>query len=402
MDLDERWTMAKHTIPDVPYLYQGLVPSCHVTSLRMILEFYGRRLSSSYLINLSGFNYGFKYFKGENRAFACSESPLGPWPFMAFAAEKIGCTCELVKDKTWDETWKLLKGYVDKDIPVYMPMLNMQYLWKTAFPVPHIVLLCGYDEEKGVVMIHDPGLGETGEGIQYLPIQYLPPDGLCEGELHRGKSGAYAEFKMDDFKKSCDLKGTSWEGAWKNGLAVISPPSGQPSVSWAEVINRNARLALGKIEDVIEEDLDDTNTYGPDGIMELAADIEKGFCLLEKPEALIGILGGLSGMTFLVGSAYKRDGESFLAGLAAATNNEDLGDASYHLRSAAICYDQGLAEIEPILQNEAAYGKDLSIALQRTAEILRSAAEHERKAAESMIKAGKALGRLSSKAPYRF
>lgn len=383
--------MAKHIIPDVPYIYQGIVPSCHVTSLRMLLEFYGMKHSFSYLINLSGFNYGFTYFKGTNRAFACSESPFGPWPFMAFAAEKMGCTCELIKDKTWDETWKLLKGYVDKNVPVYMPMLNMQYLWKTAFPVPHIVLLCGYDEEKDVLMIHDPGLGEIGEGIQYLPMQYLPPDGLREGGLYRGKSGAYAEFKMDDFKKACDLKGTSWEGAWKNGLALISPPSGQPSVSWAEVINRNARLALGKIENVIEEDLGDTNTYGPDGIMELAADIEKGFGLLSKPEALIGILGGLSGTTFRVGSAYKRDGDAFLAGLAAATNNKDLGSASYHLRSAALCYDQGLAEIEAFLQQGPDSEGALPSVLRRIADVLRRAAECESKAGEGLFRATKAL-----------
>ena len=227
------------------------------------------------------------------------------------------------------------------------------------------------------------------------PMQYLPPDGLREGELYRGKSGAYAEFKMDDFKKACDLKGTSWEGTWKNGLAVICPPSGQPRVSWAEVINRNARLELGKIEDVIEEELGNTNTFGPDGIMELAADIERGFGLFSKPEALIGILGGLSGMTFRVGSAYKKDGDAFLAGLAAATNNKDLGSASYYLRSAALCYDQGLAEIEPILENKAAYAKDLSAALKRTAEVLRRAADYERKAGESLISAGKALDRPS-------
>ena len=383
--------MAKHIIPDVPYIYQGIVPSCHVTCLRMLLEFYGMKYSSSYLINLSGFNYGFTYFKGTNRAFACSESPFGPWPFMAFAAEKMGCTCELIKDKTWDETWKLLKGYVEKNVPVYMPMLNMQYLWKTAFPVPHIVLLCGYDEEKDVVMIHDPGLGEIGEGIQYLPMQYLPPDGLREGELYRGKSGAYAEFKMDDFRKACDLKGTSWQGAWKNGLAVISPASGQPSVSWAEVINRNARLALGNIAHVIEEDLGDTNTYGPAGITELAADIERGFGLLSKPEVLIGILGGLSGMTFRVGSAYKRDGDAFFAGLAAATNNKDLGTASYHLRSAALCYDQGLAEIEAFLKQGSDSMHALSSALRRIADVLRRAAECESKAGESLFSAAKAL-----------
>jgi hypothetical protein len=311
---------------------------------------------------------------------------------MAFAAEKLGCKIEVSRKNPWEEAWELLKGYVGKHIPVYMPMLNMQHLWKTAFPVPHIVLFCGYDEAKGVVMIHDPGLGEIGEGIQYLPMQYLPPDGLREGELFEGKSGAYAEFKIDDFKKACDLEGTAWGDVWKNGLAVISPPSGQPTLPWPEVIKRNGKLSLGMIENVVGENPGDSNSYGPEGIMALAADIERGFGLFEKPEALAGILGGLSGVTFRVGSTYRRDGDSFLAGLGATTNNEYLVKASYHLRAAALYYDQGLAEIEPILKKGPALKKDLSNAVKRIAELLRRIAECERKAGEILISASKVLG----------
>jgi len=79
--------MSQHIIPNVPYIWQGTVPSCHVTSLRMALEFYGVKYTHSYLMNLGGFNYGFRYFREASLAFAVSESYLGPWAFMSYAAD---------------------------------------------------------------------------------------------------------------------------------------------------------------------------------------------------------------------------------------------------------------------------------------------------------------------------
>ncbi|MDH5696106.1 MAG: C39 family peptidase [Dehalococcoidia bacterium] len=373
--------MARYIIPNVPYIFQGIVPRCHVTSLRMILEFYGVKYAPSYLMNLSGFNYGFKYFKGANMAIACPESPLGPWEFMAYAAEKIGCRVDLVKDKPWDETWELLKSYIAKDIPIYMPLLNMQHLWKTAHPMPHLVVLCGYDEEKGMVMIHDPALGELGEGIQYLP-----PNGL-----RQGKSGSYAKYEIEDFKKACDLKETPWDDFGGNGLCVIYPPAGEPSISWAEVIDRNARLTLGQVEEVIRKRVGTNRTSGPDGITEFANDLEEGFGLLSRPAELITILSGLQSMTFMVGSSYKNDAHAFVAGLASVTGSQDLERASYYLRMTGLCYEQGLAEVDSIMRDRSVPQRVLRGRLTRISEVLRRAAEHERKAGESLGKGAKAI-----------
>ena len=383
--------MARHIIPDVPYIWQGMVPCCHATSLRMVFEFYGIKYANSYLMNLSGFNYGFRYFKGAKLAIAASESYLGPWAFMSYAAEKLGCRIEFTKNKSWEESWKLLKDYVEKDIPVYMPLLNMQHLWKTASPVPHVVLFCGYDEEKGLVMLHEPALGEAGEGIQYLPRQYLPPDAPIQGELFQGKSGSYAEFGINDFKKACDLKGTEWGKFGMNGLAVIHPPTGQPKISWAEVISRNAKLAMGKVNEVLGEQVGPDNAFGPRGIMGLASDLEAGFGLMEKQRVLVAILGGLSGMAFKIGWSYKADAHSFLTGLAQATDNADLQQAAYNLRLTALCYEQGLAEIEDILQKQSLPADALSAKLKRIAALLRQAADCEMKAGENMSKGCKAL-----------
>jgi len=75
--------MGKHVVPYVPYLYQGSVPGCPDTSLRMLLAFHGLNYASSCVRNLSGFNYGFKYFKDNHFAVAGAESHLGPWPRIA-------------------------------------------------------------------------------------------------------------------------------------------------------------------------------------------------------------------------------------------------------------------------------------------------------------------------------
>ena len=163
--------MSRHVI-NVKYIWDGIVPLCHVTSLRMVLEFYGIQYTPSYLMNLSGFNYGFRYSRKARVAFANPNPPLGPWEHMAYAAEKLGCTAQLVKDKPWDETWGLLKSYIDKDVPILIARLNMKGLWKLARPAPHLVVLCGYDEEKSVVFTHDPALGEVGERAPSLPLSH--------------------------------------------------------------------------------------------------------------------------------------------------------------------------------------------------------------------------------------
>lgn len=353
------------------------MPRCHVTSLRMILEYYGVKYSPSYLMNLSGFNYGFSYIREENLAVACPE--FEPWDYMSYAAEKIGCKITFVKDKPWDETWELLMSYVAKDAPVYMPLLNMKSLWKTASAIPHVVVLCGYDEKKGLVMIHDPALGEIGEGIQYLSPNELP----------EGKSGSYAEFRIEDFRKACDLKGSPWEHFGKNALCVIKPLTERPSISWAEVVDRNAKLTMGQVEETSKKPTN--RLFGPKGIIALADDLEKAFGLLKEPGKFFEVIGMLRVMTFTIGRSQRMDASAFVAGLAALTGSQDLETASYYLRLTGLCYEQGLAEIDYIICDRSISQEALRRKLTRISEVLRRAAEYERKASENLSKGAKAL-----------
>jgi len=331
----------------------------------MILEYYGIRYSQSYLMNLAGFNYGFVYFKGKNIAFGNPESPFGPWPFMAYAAEKIGCKTTFLRDKPWDETWAIMKQYADMDIPVYLPLLNMKPLWKTMVPVPHLMVLCGYDEEKGIVMTHDPALGEAGEGILHLG----------SNQLSEGKSGSYAEYKIEDFRQACDLEGTPWEEFGKNGLCVIEPVK-KPSVSLGEVLERNSKLTLGQVEQVIGKSISPECVFGPQGIIELAEDLEKGFGLLKEATQLSRIFLGLRNNTFVIGSSYKMDASAFLAGLALVRGSRALEKASYNFRLSALCYEQGLTEVDSPLKIEEK--------LPRISKVLKRIAQYEKKAGESL------------------
>jgi len=369
--------MSKYTIQNVPYIYGGIVPRCHVTSFRMILEYYGVKYSPSYLMNLSGFNYGFSYIRGENWAAACPE--FEPWDYMSYAAEKIGCKITFVKDKSWDETWELLKSYVSKDVPVYMPLLNMKSLWKIASDVPHLVVLCGYDEKKGLVMIHDPALGEVGEGIQYLP-----PNGLPEG-----KSGSYADFKIDDFKKACDLKGSPWEHFGKNALCVIKPPAERPNISWAEVVDRNAKLTMGQVEETSKKPAN--RLFGPEGIIALADDLEKDLGLHRERQQFFGEIRLLRVVTFTIGRSQRMDASAFVAGLAALKGSQDLETASYYLRLTGLCFEQGLAQIDYMIGDQSISQEALRKKLTRISEVLRRAAESEMKAGENLSKGAQAL-----------
>ena len=133
---------------------------------------------------------------------------------------------------------------------------------------------------------------------------------------------------------------------------------------------------------------------GPSGLELLASDVEKGFGRGGKPRVILGILGILRGMTFQVGADYKKDAQAFLAGLAAGTKNQELEEASYHLRTTANCYEQGLAEIDQILQKKPASEDMLARVSRRIADLLRRAAKSERNAGNSLRRAAKAAGSL--------
>ena len=80
------------------------------------------------------------------------------------------------------------------------------------------------------------------------------------------------------------------------------------------------------------------------------------------------------------------DAHAFIAGLTAATSNRDLEQASYYLRFTALHYEEGLAQIDLIMNNQPIEQEELKQRLNRIAEVLRSASDSERQAGESLLK----------------
>jgi hypothetical protein len=347
----------------------------------MILEYYDALYTTSYLMNLSGYNYGFTYFKEAKMAFAGPATPLGPWQILSYAAQKVGCQTEFYKDKPWEEAWKIMKEYMGQGKPIYVARLDMQHLWKTTRPVPHVIVLCGYDEDRGVVILHDPALGQTGEGIQYLSPNKLP----------EGMSGCYAEFPISEFRRACALEEIQWAFSGKNGFSVINSVSTHPDISWARVIKRNASLILGNVEEEIGETIPSHHRYGPDALEEFAYDLGGGFGLLGEPERLFAALGALRGLNFRSGSSYMFDASAFVSGLAALTADQNLKEASNHLGFIGLCYDECLGETEYILEHQSISPKSLEERLTRISSVLKRAAHQARTAGKNLMEGAKAL-----------
>ena len=367
---------------EVPYVFQGTAaPRCHVACLRMILEYYGVRYTTSYLMNLSGYNYGFTYFKEAKMAFAGPATPLGPWQILSYAAQKVGCQTKFYKDKPWEEAWRIMKEYLSQGKPVYVARLDMQHLWKTTRPVPHVIVLCGYDEDRDVVIIHDPALGQTGEGIQYLSPNKLPD----------GTSGCYAEFPISEFRRACAVEEIQWAFSGKNGFCIINPANKQLAISWLDVIKRNANLILGNVEEEIGEPIPGHHRYGPDGLEEFARDLESGFGLFGEPPRLFAALGALRGLLFRSGSSYMFDASAFVSGLAALTADQELKEASNHLGLIGVCYDECLGEAEYILEHQSISPKSLEERLTRISSVLKRTADQARIAGKNLMEGAKAL-----------
>ncbi len=131
--------------------------------------------------------------------------------------------------------------------------------------------------------------------------------------------------------------------------------------------------------------------FGPKGIIALADDLEKAFGLLKEPGKFFEVIGMLRVMTFTIGRSQRMDASAFVAGLAALTGSQDLETASYYLRLTGLCYEQGLAEIDYIMRDRSISQDALRRKLTRISEVLRRAAEYERKAGENLSKAAEAL-----------
>ncbi|GAI18979.1 unnamed protein product, partial [marine sediment metagenome] len=189
-----------HMIADFPYIWEGPTSGCYMAALQMLLDYYGVKVSHSYLAATSGMGFGLGVI-------AVGESDYTkPWKGLEFepgqsvykqsselcmkkitnALETLGIKIKdySLKDMSWAEAWETVKGYIANDIPIEFHYTHLKYQWRTPFtdPPSHWFALFGYDEDKGVVTFYDPMLGDFGEGIHALEGRVISeiPSKTCQ------------------------------------------------------------------------------------------------------------------------------------------------------------------------------------------------------------------------------
>lgn len=350
---------------NVPYIWQGSIPQCHVTSLSMILNYSGLKGSPSLLLNLSGIGYGFGYFEGWDVAIAAPESSMGIYPFIQYAAEKLGWTLRLIRNHSFEEAWDQLRQCIDEGKPVLLPLLNMQSLWKSGQPYPHVVVICGYDEKRSIAWAHDPALGRDGEGVCYLP----------PNKLQKGFSGCYVEYPTADLKKAWALEGTAWEAFGNNHLCVLERLNEENQIPWEEVLQRNARLTLGMQEEVIGMGSPGL-IPGPRALRRLAEDFEDAFDRFDQRSAILNFVGSVRNMTFNVGASYRMQASTFLSGLASAWGMKELEEVAFLFHQSSLGFEQGRSEIDGLLTLQI-FREEMHKRFQKISSILKETADLE-------------------------
>jgi hypothetical protein len=338
----------------------------------MILNYYGLKGNPSLLLNLSGIGYGFGYFEGWDVAIAAPESSIGIYPFVRYAAEKLGWTLRLIGNRSFEEAWDQLRNCVDEGTPILLPLLNMKSLWKAERPFPHVVVICGYDEKRSIAWAHDPALGSYGEGVCYLPPNKLP----------KNFSGCYVEYPTVDLKTAWVLDGTAWEAFGNNHLCVLERLSEMEQIPWEEVLQRNARLTLG-----LQEEITGMRSpgliAGPRAVRRLAKDFEDASDRLGQRSAVLNFIRSVRNMAFNVGASYRMQAATFLSALASAWGMKGLQETAFLFHRSSLGFEQGRSEIDGLLTLQISE-EEMGQRVQKISSILKEIADLEEEAGTLM------------------
>jgi len=338
----------------------------------MILNYYGLKANPSFLLNLSGMGYGFGYFEGRDVAIAAPESSMGVYPFIRYAAEKLGWTLRLITNDSFEDAWKQLRQCIDGERPVLLPLLNMKSLWKSQRTFPHVVVICGHDEKRPIAWAHDPALGIHGEGVCYLPPNTLP----------KGLSGCFVEYQTEDLKAALILEGTAWEAFGNNQLCVLERLSEEEQTPWEEVLQRNARLTLGLQEEVTG--MRSPGLFaGPKGLRRLANDFVNTSDHLDQKSAILNFVGSVRNMAFNVGASYRMQAATFLSALASAWGVKRLQEIAFLFHRSSLGFEQGRSEIDGLLTSQISE-EEMDQRVQKISSILREIADMEEEAGTLM------------------
>jgi hypothetical protein len=177
--------------------------TCYVNGLEDLVSWRGANYAD-FLLPVVGGMAGFTYLRFKRADPPCMVYwGANPRYLMKDLANIIGFEEAMVEGKTFKNTFQKLKQFIDNGQPVMAGALDMYYLryypdlYKRVHVPIHYVLVVGYDDDEGVVFIHDCGL----KGVQRVPY--------------------------DEFEKSLDVNVPGMSK--RNTIRRFAPPDRMPS-----------------------------------------------------------------------------------------------------------------------------------------------------------------------------
>lgn len=174
-----------HIIDNVPYVSQENSFLCAFASPTMIFQYFNIDINLAGFLFNSGVGYSLIYNQPHFRYCLGGGFFTSQWSLdKAFVADLYGLKYEFwiptdisssIHEK-WNQYWKILKGYLKKDIPVStsidvftLPLTKKilksyswidmnkvpDFLWK-SFTTAHEIVIVGFDEEKKLIYYNDP------------------------------------------------------------------------------------------------------------------------------------------------------------------------------------------------------------------------------------------------------
>jgi len=145
--------------------------TCYVNGLADILTWKGADYSD-FLLAVVGGMAGFTYFRFKRADPPCMVYwGANPKYLMKDLAKVVGFKETVIEGKAFKSTFPRLKAFIDNGQPVMAGALDMYYLhyysdlyMKAHVPI-HYVLVVGYDDEEGVIFVHDCSF----EKVQKIP-----------------------------------------------------------------------------------------------------------------------------------------------------------------------------------------------------------------------------------------
>ena len=145
--------------------------TCYVNGLEDLLTWGGVDYTD-FLLSVVGGMAGFAYFRFKRADPPCMVYwGANPKYLMKDLAEIIGFKETVIEGKAFRGTFLKLKAFIDNGQPVMAGALDMYYLhyypdlYKRIHVPTHYVLVVGYDDEEGVVLVHDC----SHEDVQKIP-----------------------------------------------------------------------------------------------------------------------------------------------------------------------------------------------------------------------------------------